>query len=94
MSKNFGSKKDLGPKEIFGQQKIGSQKGLGPKKCWNGQKKICKKILLVHIVISNNQKKIRVNRTTFRYIFRGGRFCPPPSHLGESETSPLRGLRL
>ena len=44
---------------------------------------LCKKFLLVHIVIKNNHKKFRVNRTTFRYIFRGGRFRPP-WHLGEN----------
>ena len=44
---------------------------------------LCKKFLLVHIVIKNNHRNFYVNRTTFRYIFRGGDFRPP-SHLGEN----------
>ena len=44
---------------------------------------LCKKILLVHIVIKNSHKKFRVNRTSFRCIFRGGDFRLP-SHLGEN----------
>ena len=44
---------------------------------------LCKKFLLVHIVKRNNHKKFGANRTTFRYIFRGGDFRPP-SHLGEN----------
>ena len=49
--------------------------------------------MFVHIAIRNNHTKFRLNLKTFRFIFRGGHFAPPPQVSWESGTSPLRWLK-